>query len=78
MKANFFSHASRGPIVSYPPLHYLQRGIAELEPNPKILDPLLIRKCGDSQQCWHREKLNPQREKFNPHETSEIQTLNST
>jgi len=45
---------------------------------PQILDPPLIRKCGDSQQCWQREKLNPQREKFNPHETSEIETLNST
>ena len=56
-------------------MHYLRHGSAELEPNP---DPPLIRKRGDSQQCWQREKLNLQREKFNPHETSEIETLNST
>ena len=42
----------------YAPLHYLRHGSAELEPNPQILDPPLIRKCGHSQQFWQRGKLN--------------------
>ena len=70
IKAIFFFHASCGRIgATHLCTIYLRHGSAELEPNPKILDPPLIRKCGDSQQCWQRGKLNP-------HEISEIQTLN--